>query len=54
MGECPDDYALIQAAKYLGVAPWDLMRQPTFWKIRALKYMRIENEAIEQKKQLEK
>lgn len=31
MGSCPDWYTVVQAAKYLGVAPWDLMRQPIYW-----------------------
>jgi len=36
MGHCPDWYALIQAAKYLGVAPWMLLEQPIFWQDKAL------------------
>lgn len=31
MGECPSWYRLIRAAKYLGVAPWDLASQPHTW-----------------------
>lgn len=31
MGEIPDWYPLILAAKYLGVPPWELARQPLFW-----------------------
>lgn len=27
----PDWYRLIAAAKYLGVAPWDLLEQPAIW-----------------------
>ncbi len=27
----PDWYVVIAAAKYLGVAPWDLWRQPAIW-----------------------
>jgi hypothetical protein len=43
-GKCPDDYALVQAAKYLGVAPWELMHQSAWWRIRALKFMNAEVE----------
>lgn len=31
MGEVPLWFSLIQAAKYLGVAPWDLAKQPAWW-----------------------
>lgn len=31
MEYCPPWYALIQNAKYLGVPPWELAAQPTFW-----------------------
>lgn len=31
MGECPSWYRLIRAAKYLGVAPWDLAERPLTW-----------------------
>jgi hypothetical protein len=31
MGSCPHWYGLIRAAKYLGVAPWDLAAQPVTW-----------------------
>lgn len=44
---CPDWYALIQAAKYLNVAPWDLLEQPVFWKDKALIAMTAEHEAAE-------
>jgi len=27
----PDWYTLIKAARYLGVAPWELAEQPTEW-----------------------
>ncbi len=31
MGECPDWYSLIRAARYLGVPPWELLKQPVVW-----------------------
>lgn len=31
MGTCPSWYRTIQAARYLGVAPWDLAGQPLAW-----------------------
>ena len=32
MGEVPEWYELFVAAKYLGVAPWELLDQPVYWK----------------------
>lgn len=31
MGEIPEWYALFRAAKYLGVAPWELAKRPAIW-----------------------
>ncbi len=31
MGECPDWYLLFKAARYLGVAPWELENQHPLW-----------------------
>ena len=31
MGELPAWYTLLRAARYLGVAPWDLAQQPVVW-----------------------
>lgn len=31
MGECPDWYPLLKAAKWLGVPPWELVDQPQVW-----------------------
>ena len=36
MGEVPPWYMVIRAARYLGVAPWDLMEQPQVWQAMAL------------------
>ena len=45
MGACPDWYALIVAAKYLGCAPWDLMKQSVWWKDKAHVGMTAEHQA---------
>ena len=34
-GSAPEWYGLLRAAKYLGVAPWDLNRQPLVWRLWA-------------------
>lgn len=44
----PDWWPLLQAAKYLGVAPWDLARQPAYWMRWALTAMGAEAEVNEQ------
>jgi hypothetical protein len=51
MGECPDWYAIIRAAQYLGVPPWELMKQPIFWRIKALSAMSAEESARKQKEE---
>lgn len=45
MGYCPDWYAHIQAAKYLGMDPDTLLRKPFYWKVKALVAMTEEAEA---------
>jgi len=35
----------MRAAKYLGVAPWDLIDRPIWWMHRALLFEAAENEA---------
>lgn len=47
VGECPDWYVLIQAAKYLGVPPWELMEQSIWWRDKALIAMSAEAQAQE-------
>ena len=42
---CPDWYATIQAAKYLGVAPYDLLEKGVIWRDWALKAMTAEHQA---------
>lgn len=41
----PDWYPLLRAAKYLGVAPWDLANQPILWQQVALVAEAAEAEA---------
>ena len=48
MGEPPDWYIHIRAARYLGVAPWELSEQPVFWRAAALAAESAENDAREQ------
>jgi len=38
----PDWYPLLKAAKYLGVAPWELAEQSIWWRDIALKAMSAE------------
>lgn len=45
MGALPEDYPLFAAARYLGVAPWELAEQSLYWKNRALIFMEEEAEA---------
>jgi len=45
MAWCPDWYALIQDAKYLGVDPWELLKQGLVWRIWAQKGMNAEKQA---------
>jgi len=42
-----DWYVLIRAARYLGVAPWDLMEQSIFWYHKALESENIDAEVAE-------
>lgn len=51
MGEAPSWWHLIQAARYLRVAPWDLARQPVWWMRIALAAQSAE--AREQKRAIE-
>jgi hypothetical protein len=41
----PDWYVTVQAAKWLGVAPWDLMKQPLYWTHWGLAGRSAENKA---------
>lgn len=43
----PDGYALVRASRYLGVAPWELARQPLAWTAMALEFEAAESEAAE-------
>lgn len=42
---CPDWYGLIQAAKYLNVAPWQLLEQSVYWRDKAIIAMSAEHDA---------
>lgn len=42
MGEAPDWYLVLKVAKWLGVAPWDLARQPVAWFRMAMAAMTFE------------
>jgi hypothetical protein len=44
-GVIPDWYVLIRAAKYLGVAPWDLLNQPGIWTSWAITAQNAEADA---------
>lgn len=48
MGAIPDWYPLLRAAKYLGVAPWELARQPAIWRTWAVMGENAEAKAQEQ------
>ncbi len=51
----PDYYALIKAAKYLGVPPWELAERPTYWQEWANDSQSLDNEVEkEQEKRAEK
>ena len=52
MGEAPPWWNLLQAARYLRVAPWDLAEKPIWWTRIALAAMSAE--AREQKRAYEK
>lgn len=39
----PPTYTLIRTAKWLGVAPWELARQPTYWQHWTLLAIEAEN-----------
>lgn len=41
----PEAYPLIRAARYLGVAPWDLLERPLIWTVWARLFEDAENEA---------
>lgn len=48
MEYCPDCYVIVQEAKQLGVAPWDLLKQPVFWRSVARACLDAENYAHNQ------
>ena len=44
MGYIPNWYPLIKAARFLGVAPWDLFTRPVCWREWALMAEAVERE----------
>lgn len=54
MGEAPEWYEVMQLAKYLGVAPWELAEQPLIWRHWAKQAVKAEFEAKKQKKDRKK
>lgn len=50
MGEVPEWYPLIVAARYLEVPPWELWERPTAWRDMALASMKAEHRASEQRR----
>ena len=53
MGDVPDWYITVRAAKYLGVAPWELLDRPVIWTSWALEASNAEDSARKQKEQRE-
>ena len=51
MGELPDWFPVLKAAKYLGVAPWDLIKQPVVWMTWAMELHQAEREAAQNKQE---
>lgn len=49
----PNWYRLIQAAKYLGVAPWDLAQRPVWWMNIAVAAQNAEHAAEQARKRKE-
>lgn len=41
VGYFPDWYELIEAARWLHVAPWELAKQPRYWTDVALAHKRV-------------
>lgn len=54
MGHCPEWYSHLKAAKYLGVAPWDLLEQPVHWREWAIQAERAEQESQKQIEEAQK
>lgn len=53
MGECPDWYSTVRAARYLNVAPWELLERPVYWTTWATMAEQAENEAERQQQERE-
>lgn len=44
MGECPDWYPLMRAARWMGVPAWELAEQPQVWTDWALIALAVDEE----------
>jgi hypothetical protein len=53
LGAQPALYKLERAAKWLGVAPWDLLERQSFWLTSALEYAQVEAEALQERQAAE-
>ncbi len=47
----PDEWTVIQAAKYLNVPPWELIERPRFWTSWAIVCMNAEAEVRDKEQQ---
>jgi hypothetical protein len=47
----PEDYLLFRAARWLGVAPWELAEREVFWMVAALDFEAAEHEGMELRRQ---
>lgn len=43
MGDAPEWWGLVQAARFLNVPPWELMERSSFWRDVALSAINSEN-----------
>jgi len=47
MGECPEWYSLYQAARYMNVPPYELVKQSVWWRDKAVLAINAEAQAQE-------
>jgi hypothetical protein len=48
--EVVDEWNLLQAAKWIGVAPWELLKQPAGWLLAILSALEVENSVFKSMK----
>lgn len=51
VGAVPDWYIIIQIAKFYGVAPWELLKQPPAWIEWGKNLIQIEGQVAQYKQQ---